>query len=117
MKEFGTFARARREALRKGDPAFSLRKVAERIGVQPSYLSRVERGLEAPPSEETIVRWADEINVDRDVMLAIAGKISSDLVKTITKRPELFAELIRELNEMPDHAILRIVREVRDGEW
>jgi transcriptional regulator with XRE-family HTH domain len=117
MKDFGTFARARREALRTGDPAYSLRKVAERIGVQPSYLSRVERGLEAPPSEETIIRWADEIKVDRDVMLAIAGKISTDLVKAITKRPELFAELIRELNEMPDHAILRIVREVRDGDW
>ena len=117
MKDFGTFVRNKREALRKGDPTFSLRKVAERIGVQPSYLSRVERGLEAPPSEETIIRWADEINVDRDVMLAIAGKISSDLVRAIRKRPELFAELIRELNDMPDHAILRIVREVRDGEW
>ena len=117
MKDFGTFVRNKREALRKGDPTFSLRKVAERIGVQPSYLSRVERGLEAPPSEETIIRWADEIHVDRDVMLAIAGKISSDLVRAIRKRPELFAELIRELNDMPDHAILRIVREVRDGEW
>jgi transcriptional regulator with XRE-family HTH domain len=117
MKEFGTFARDRRETLRKGDPAYSLRKVAERIGVQPSYLSRVERGLEAPPSEETIIRWADEIKVDRDVMLAVAGKISSDLVRAITKRPELFAELIRELHDMPDNAILRLVREVRDGEW
>lgn len=117
MSEFGPFARKRREALRKGDPAFSLRKVAERIGVQPSYLSRVERGLEAPPSEETIVRWADDLEVDRDLMLAIAGKISSDLVRAITKRPELFADLIRELNSMPDHAILRLVREVRDGDW
>jgi hypothetical protein len=36
---------------------------------------------------------------------------------TIRRRPELFAELIRELKDMPDHAVLRIVREVRDGEW
>jgi hypothetical protein len=29
----------------------------------------------------------------------------------------LFAALIRELKDMPDHAVLRLVREVRDGEW
>jgi len=25
--------------------------------------------------------------------------------------------LIRELKKKPDHAVLRLVREVRDGEW
>ncbi|RMH11356.1 MAG: XRE family transcriptional regulator, partial [Gammaproteobacteria bacterium] len=33
------------------------------------------------------------------------------------KRPQLFAELLRELKTLPDHAILRVVREVRDGDW
>ncbi len=117
MKTFGQFARNRREALRREDAEYSLRKVATRIGVQPSYLSRIERGLEPPPSEKTIIRWAEELGVDSDVMLAIAGKVSSDLMKTIIKRPELFAQLIRELKDLPDHAVLRIAREVRDGDW
>ena len=115
--DFGTFARRRREQLLKEDASYSLRQVAQRVGVQPSYLSRIERGLEAPPSEETIVKWADELGVDRDAMLALAGKISSDLAEAIQKRPELFADLIRQLKELPDHAILRLVREVRDGDW
>ena len=51
------------------------------------------------------------------MLLAMAGKVSSDLQEVIRKRPALFAELIRALKEMPDHAVLRIVREVRDGEW
>ncbi len=34
--------------------SFSIRQVAVRIGVEPSYLSKVERGEEAPPSEEKI---------------------------------------------------------------
>ena len=51
------------------------------------------------------------------VLLALAGKVSSDLQDAIRKRPQLFAELIRNLKEMPDHAILRVVREVRDGKW
>lgn len=117
MKPFGQFVRERREALREKDPAFSVRQVARRLGIQPSYLSKVERGEVAPPSEATIRKLAEELDVDRDVLLALAGKVSSDLQEAIRKRPRLFAELIRELKGMPDHAVLRVVREVRDGEW
>ena len=42
---------------------------------------------------------------------------TTDLQEAIRKRPQLFAQLIRELKEMPDHAVLRLVREVRDGGW
>ena len=38
-------------------------------------------------------------------------------LEAIRRRPQLFAELIRRLKDMPDHAVLRLVREVRDGEW
>ena len=44
MKNFGPFIRTRREALRKDDPSYSVRQVAKRMGIQPSYLSKVERG-------------------------------------------------------------------------
>lgn len=114
---FGSFLRGRRERLRKDDARYSLRQVAARIGVEPSYLSKVERGLVAPPSEGTTVRLAADLDLDPDALLALAGKVSSDLLEAIRKRPELFAELIRELKGMPDKAVLRLVREVRDGSW
>jgi HTH-type transcriptional regulator, competence development regulator len=114
---FGRFIREARERRQGDDVSFSLRQVAQRIGVEPAYLSKVERDEVAPPSEATIVRLARELDEDPDVLLAMAGKISSDLAATIRKRPRLFAQLIRELKAMPDHAILRLVREVRDGDW
>jgi len=114
---FGDYIRERREDLRGKDPSFSLRRVASRIDVQPSYLSKVERGETAPPSEEKIVHLAGVLGEDPDVLLALAGKVSSDLQAAIRKRPKLFADLIRELKDMPDHAVLRIAREVRDGKW
>src|SRR5881397_1055672 len=83
MAGFGSYVRARREAKRRTDERFSVRQVAERIGVEPSFLS----------------------------------KVASDLQRAIRKRPELFAALIRELKDMPDHTVLRLVREVRDGNW
>jgi len=113
----GSFLRQRREALRRSDPRYSVRQVAERLGIEPSYLSKVERDIGSPPSEDTLVRLAADLGLDADVVLALAGKISSDLRDVIRRRPQLFAELIRELKNLPDRSVLRLVREVRDGDW
>jgi transcriptional regulator with XRE-family HTH domain len=117
MAGFGSYLREVREVKLAADPAYTLRKVAERVGLEPSYLSRIEREREAPPSEATIRRLAEDLGEDVDVLLALAGKVSDDLQAAIRKRPRLFAQLIRELDRLPDHAVLRIVREVRDGHW
>lgn len=116
MSHFGDYVRsARMRADAEGRN--SLRQVAQRIGVEPAYLSKVERGLVPPPSEATIVRLAADLGEDPDVLLALAGKVSSELQAIIVRRPKQFAELIRQLKNAPDRAILRIVREVRDGKW
>ena len=114
---FGTYIRHLREAKLKGDKAFSLRQVARRLGVQPSYLSKIERGDESPPTEPRIRALAIELDEDPDVLLALAGKVSSDLQEIVRRRPKLMGELLRQLKTLPDHAVLRIVREVRDGDW
>ena len=117
MTHFGEVARELRERRRRDDRRFSLRQVAQRIGVEPACLSKIERGEAPPPSDAATLRLAKELDEDPDVFLAMAGKVSSDLQGIIRRRPKLFAELIRQMKETPDHAILRVVREVRDGNW
>lgn len=117
MNGFGDYIRTARERRSEQAPRFSLRQVAVRIGVEPAYLSKVERGLVPPPSEATILKLADDLGEDADVLLAMAGKVGSDLQQIILRRPKQFAELIRQLKNAPDHAILKVVREVRDGNW
>ena len=117
MTRFGARTRQLRESLRKNDRRYSLRQVAHRIGVEPAYLSKIERGATAPPSEATTIRLARELGEDPDVFLAMAGKVSSELQDIIRKRPKLFADLIRRLRDAPDEAIFRVVRVVRDGDW
>ena len=117
MSEFGPYLRKSREKRRAGDPTFSVRQLAARVGVEPSYLSKIERGQQPPPSEQTIAALARELDEDPDVLLALAGKVSRELQSIIRRRPKLFAELLRQLKDTPDHAVLRLVREVRDGEW
>jgi HTH-type transcriptional regulator, competence development regulator len=115
--QFGQYIRQAREKMLEGNRAYSLRQVAARVEIEPAYLSKIERGIFPPPSQEVIVKLADVLNEDRDVMLALAGKLSSDLQNIIMQRPKLFADLLRQLKQAPDHAILKVVREVKDGNW
>lgn len=114
---FGDYIRSVREHKRAQDRRFSLRQVAFRVGVEPAYLSKVERNQTPPPSEATIRKLATELEEDPDILLAMAGKVSRDLQEIIMKRPRVFADLLRQLREAPDAAIFRVVREVRDGDW
>ena len=117
-KGLGDYLRERRtEKQRLDGRNFSVRQVAQRIGVEPSYLSKIERGLETRLSEETTRALAAELGEDPDILLAMAGKVSADLQDIIRKRPQLFSQVLRELKDMPDRAVLRLVREVREGTW
>jgi len=112
---FGTFVRKQRETLnRKAHGLFSVRKVAAILDIQPSYISKIERCEVPPPSEGTIVRLAQVLQVDPDELLAMAGKIPRDLREIITRRPRLFADLLRQLRDQPDHVIQRITEIARE---
>ena len=108
---------ARRLAHAENDPAFSLRKVAGRVGIEPSYLSKIERGEQPPTGEQTIRRIAEELGEDPDALLALAGKVSSDLLEIIRERPTAVAELLRALRGVSAKRVSEISRQIRDGEW
>ncbi len=117
MARFGAYIRHRRETLRVDDAQFSVRKVAGRIGVEPSYLSKIERDIESAPSEPRIRALAQELGEDPDFLLALAGKVSLDLQQTICKRPQLLSQLIREVDHLPDVRLRRVVRQIQRDQW
>jgi len=119
MGDFGKHIRQLREAKYSTDKSFSVRKLAERVGLDPTYLSRIERDQEGVslPKEEKIAALARELGENPDVLLALAGKVSSRLLAIIRRRPQMFAQLLEQLEKAPDDAVLRVVRQVRDGDW
>lgn len=116
---FGLHIRTLREALHeKGQKGFSLRQVAEAVDLEPSFLSKVERGLSDPPGEEKILRLAEVLGEDPDVLLALAGRVSSETQALIRGKPKAFTALLRALRNAPEERILELAaREVRDGDW
>ena len=117
IQSFGELLRERRLAKAVSDASFSLRQLADRVGIEPSYLSKIERGEQPPPGEQNIRRLAGELGENPDALLALAGKVSSDLLEIIRERPTVVAELLRAVRAMPAKKVSAISRQIRDGDW
>lgn len=117
FKNFGDYIRELREAKRSKDRSFSVRGLAKKLKIQASYLSRLESGSAPPPSNEVIRKFAIELKTEASVLMFLAGRIPEDLIPFIKKRPSFFNELIEQVKDLPEQAVLRVVREVRDGKW
>ncbi len=99
---FGRRIREKRLVLQAGNPAFSLRRLAARLGIQPSYLSRLERGASPSLSEAHILALAEALDEPPDVLLALAGKLPSDVRDALLAQPESLCGLIRDITALPD---------------
>ena len=89
-EKFGATVRSEREKLKIG-----LREMAKMIGVSPTYLSKIERDEFPPPAEDKVRKIAEILGRDVDQLLALAGKVSSDLSEIIRERPRELAALLR----------------------
>lgn len=96
-KLFGSYIRMKREALREDDPEYSIRKVAKRIGIHHSYLSKIERGEPASLSEKRVVALAGELGVDPELILAMNGKVSEEVRRAIFDDPAWGLQLLQQI--------------------
>jgi transcriptional regulator with XRE-family HTH domain len=104
-KSFGTLVRREREAKEIG-----LREMAKKIGVSPTYLSKVERDEFAPPAEDKVRKIAKIIRRDADELLALAGRVASDLTDIIRQRPREMADFLRAAKGLTADEIARLAR-------
>jgi transcriptional regulator with XRE-family HTH domain len=104
--KFGAFVRREREAREIG-----LREMAKRIGVSPTYLSKVERDEFTPPTEDKVRAIARIIERDPDELLALAGRMPSDLADIIKRHPVEMSALLRTANGLSAEDLARLSRE------
>ena len=80
-----TFGGALRELRRS--KGISQRNLAEKVGVDFSYISKIENDRLPPPAADTIVRICSAMEAPPDTLLALSGKIPSELRDTIGSSP------------------------------
>lgn len=96
-KLFGDYIRSRRESIRKTDPEYSIRKVAKRIGIHHSYLSKIERGEPASLCEKRLIALAEELKDDPELLLAMNGKVSEAIRRAVFANPERVVSLLNQI--------------------
>jgi transcriptional regulator with XRE-family HTH domain len=72
-----------------------LRQFAKAIGVSPTFISKMERGLGPLPGEMIIRKMADFFGKNPDELLALADRVASDVLAIIIREPA-YARFIRE---------------------
>lgn len=77
----------------------SQRELAEKVGVDFSYISKVENDRLPPPAADTIVRICDALGVKPDDLLALTGKMPSDVKEMLSASPAA-QQFIRQAQEM-----------------
>jgi len=80
-----TFGRTLRELRRS--KGVSQRELAEKVGVDFSYISKIENDRLPPPAADTIVKICNALEVPPDKLLALSGKIPSELRNIIGSSP------------------------------
>ena len=64
-----------------------MRTAAERLGISPAYLSRIERGKERPPRPDLVKRMATLLGGDPDMLFRLADSTDPDLAEYIHQTP------------------------------
>ncbi len=79
---FGRILRRHRET-----DGVSLRALAQRLGIDPSYLSRVEKGA-VPPSEQLLRGLSVTLDWNVDELFLLAGRLPESLQHFVALEPE-----------------------------
>lgn len=74
----------------------SQRELAGRVGIDFTYLSKIENDRTEPPSESTIERIAEALDANADDLLVLADRFPSDLADDL-KDTETIGALRRSL--------------------
>lgn len=71
---FGTYLREKRR-----ESGITQRALAKKIGVDFSYISKLENDRLPPPSADTVTKICEALEVDCSELLALTGKIPSEI--------------------------------------
>lgn len=84
MKNFGETIRDLRLAQDLG-----LRETATKVGISPTYLSRIERCKERPPRPEVIKNLAKVLAADPDVLFRLSSSTDPEVVDYLHEQPDV----------------------------
>jgi HTH-type transcriptional regulator, competence development regulator len=109
MSKFGEIIRELRVAQN-----LELRETAHLVGIAPVFLSRIERGKEAPPSEAVVRALAKLLATDADVLLRLCPAPDTQVAVLLQQHPNLLGVFQLLLDrDLSDEQVTRVERFIR----
>jgi transcriptional regulator with XRE-family HTH domain len=98
----GTETFGKRIRRRRREDKLSQRKLAELVGVDFTYLSKLENDQQGQsPGEDLVVKLAEQLHDDSEELLALAGKVPVEALRTLAREDVDFARFLRRLSAVP----------------
>jgi HTH-type transcriptional regulator, competence development regulator len=85
------------------------RQVAAALGIDFTYLSKLENNRGEPPGEDTIRGLAALLETDEETLMAMAGRVPTELRERARDDVE-FARFLRRLPSVPDSKMREIYK-------
>ena len=102
----------RRIQKRRRELGLTQRKVAAQLGIDFTYLSKLENERGETPGEDTVRRLATILKIDEEELLALAGKVSPEL-RTRAQQDAEFALFLRRLPSVSDSKMRELYRTIQ----
>jgi transcriptional regulator with XRE-family HTH domain len=98
MDDTSRFGKRIRELRKRAN--LTLRDLARRIGVDFSYISKLENGQLPPPSEVVISRLAQALGTDYDELIELSGRLPADIARIVKNNArQAFGQKLRKLRK------------------
>lgn len=99
-KSFGNLIRTARK-----DQGYSQRELAKHLGVDFTYLSKLENDhADYAPKEEVIRRLAKNLNLNPEELIFLAGRIPQQYEEVLKQNPREMQVLFQRMKENPEFA-------------
>ncbi len=102
--KFGRTIRKLRE-----EKNISIAQFARKVGISPTYLAPIERDVFPPPAEHKVLKIAKALDQDPDELLALAGRVGTDLRRIIRRQPVNAGRLLRAIDGLPEQDVDALV--------
>ena len=98
--KFGRTVRKLRE-----ERNISIAQFARKVGISPTYLAPIERDVFPPPAEHKVVKIAKALDQDPDELLALAGRVGTDLKRIIRRQPANAGRMLRAMDGLAEEDV------------
>ena len=109
LKKLGRIIQKARD--KKYGKSLSLRKFSESIDMTHVAIKNIENG-KVEAKKETLLKLAEKLNLDPDVILAKAAKLDNEIENLISERSDTVPQFLRTAKHLSDDQWKEITRQV-----